>query len=128
MRFFRRRSSPALATLLALAMQVALVLAQTHVHPHPAADAWLAASSGTTPIACRAIVPPAGCGPSLPGDHHDDCPICRTLAAAAAGILSTPPAVAIVRRPISSPRLAQASFALPVAAAADFQARAPPLG
>ena len=42
MRFFRRRSSPGLVALLALAMQAALVLAQTHVHSHvhPAAGAY----------------------------------------------------------------------------------------
>ena len=39
MRFFRRRSSPGLAALLAVAMQAALILAQTHVHSHVHAGA-----------------------------------------------------------------------------------------
>lgn len=137
MRYFRRRSSPGLVALLALAMQAALVLAQTHVHSHvhPAAGAYgtgvsagaRAWAKGVATIACRAVVHP-GCAPAVPHDHRNECPMCWSVTAAGTGVMPTTPAVAL-----DAPRLAmlaplRADVAATGRAITNFQARAPPVG
>ena len=142
MSFFRRRSSPGLVALLALTMQAALFLAQTHVHAymhvHTAAGAHsgmsVAARAGArawaknlaTAVSCRAVVN-FGCQPNVPHDHGNDCPICWSVAAAGTGVMPTTPAVAL-----DAPRFAtlvplRADAAAPGHAIINFQARAPPV-
>jgi hypothetical protein len=123
MRFLRRRSTPGLVALLAVAMQAALFIAQAHVHPYGHGHAVRVAGAA---IACRAIVRTAQCdAPVVPHDHRHDCPLCCSLAAAN-GVLPEPPvAVTDVRR--FEPPLPLASTPSLVAAVAlSFQARAPP--
>lgn len=141
MRFFRRRSSPGLVALLALAMQAALVLAQTHVHSHvhPATGAYggMSAAAGAgvrtwaknlaATISCRAVVH-TGCQPSVPHEHGSDCPMCWSVTAAGTGVMPTTPAVAL-----DAPRFAmlaplRADVAATGRAISNFQARAPPVG
>lgn len=126
MRFFRRFSSPALLTLLAVAMQAMLLLAHAHTHPHSSAMAGVTAWGQTASIACRALIPPAGCKPAIPNDHHDDCPLCSTLAASAAGLLPAPFTVAIEAAPVSLLRPLPDLPARDDASSWQFQARAPP--
>ncbi len=125
MRFFRRRSSPILAALLAIAMQAAFLVA--HAHVHPPAPVVAHSSGASTAMACRALVRPANCGPAVPHDRHDDCPLCWSLAASGAGVLPSPPAVSLaqyatsdlLRPTVSSPKIADAG-------SSPFQARGPP--
>lgn len=126
MRFFRRWSSPALAGLLAIAMQAAFLLAHAHVHPHVSAPIAMQGWGKGTAIACRALVRPAGCGPVIPHDH-DDCPLCWSLAASGAGILPAPlwltaadVPTPTLRPPTAVPALAEAG------GRSHFQPRAPP--
>ena len=137
MRFFRRRSSPGLIALLALAMQAALFLGQTHVHSHVhtaavsygtganvGARAW---AKGVVAIACRAVVR-LGCAPAVPHDRHNECPMCWSVTAAGTGVM---PAAATVA--LDAPRFAmlaplRADEAGTGRAIANFQARAPPVG
>ena len=129
MRFFRRRSSPGLAALLAVAMQAALFLAQTHVHSHVhagvTAGAW-AWANGAVPVACRSIVRP-GCHPAVPHDHRNECPMCWSVTTAGTGVLPAAPAVALDAPPFSVPSPLRIAEALPGRTTANFQARAPPL-
>jgi hypothetical protein len=141
MRFFRRRSSPGLVALLALAMQAALVLAQTHVHSHvhTAAGAYSGLSATATAgarawaknlaaaISCRAVVQ-TGCQPAVPHDHGNDCPMCWSVAAAGTGVMPAAPTVAL-----DAPRFAvlaplRADAVATGHAKTNFQARAPPVG
>jgi hypothetical protein len=136
MRFFRRRSSPGLIALLALAMQAALFLGQTHVHSHVhtaavsygiganvGARAW---AKGVVAIACRAVVH-TGCAPAVPHDHGNDCPMCWSVTAAGTGVMPAAPAVAL-----DAPRFAmlaplRADAVATGHAITNFQARAPPV-
>jgi hypothetical protein len=141
MRYFRRLSSPGLVALLALAMQAALVLAQTHVHSHvhPAAVAYggMSAAAGAgarawaknlaAAISCRAVVH-TGCPPAVPHDHGNDCPMCWSVTAAGTGVMPVAPAVEL-----DAPRFAmlvplRADVAATGRAITNFQARAPPVG
>lgn len=126
MRFFRRFSSPALLTLLAVAMQAMLLLAHAHTHPHSSATTLAAAWGKSAPIACRALIPPKECAPATPSGHHDDCPLCSTLAASAAGLLPAPFTVAIEAAPVSLLRPLPDLPARDDASSWQFQARAPP--
>lgn len=127
MRFFRRRSSPGLVALLAVAMQAALVLALAHVHAHghPAANArgWAA---GAVTMACRAIVRSPGCDPVVPRDHRHDCAMCWSLAAAASGLLPPPAAAAVEAPSLVALRPLRFAAALLASDTLHFQARAPP--
>ena len=125
MRFFRRLSSPLLLALIAVAMQATILLAHAHVHRHPPTTAALT-SSKIASIACRAIVPPAGCIPVAPSEHRDDCPLCWSLAASGAVVLPTPLALTAVAVPNEPPRPLLATPVLSDAGASNFQARAPP--
>lgn len=124
MRLFRRLQSPILVALLAVAMQATLVLAHAHVHPHASvAPLWGQSAS----LACRAMVPPEGCRPTIPKhEHHDDCPLCWSLTASAAGLLPSPITVAAAElpRPPLTPR--SSSPMLSEASGSPFEARAPP--
>jgi hypothetical protein len=124
MRFLRRRSTPGLVALLAVAMQAALFIAQAHVHPHAHGHRVRIADAA---IACRAIVRTAQCdAPAVPHDHRQDCPLCCSLAAANGVLPEAPVAVIAVRR--FEPPLPLASTpSLAAAAALSFQARAPPV-
>ena len=127
MRFFRRRSSPALVALLAIAMQAALVLAQTHTHSHvytAGARAW---AQGVASLACRAVVAPRGCPPTVPHNHGDACPMCSSLAAAGTAVLPAPiaPALLSPRFDVLLPLQGATSFSDD--ATVHFQARAPPI-
>jgi len=124
MRFFRRRSSPALLALLAIAMQAALLVAHAHVH-RPAPVAAQGVGNGAT-IACRALVRPAGCSPVIPHDRHDDCPLCWSLVASGSVVLPAPLALAAVTVPAQALRPPTATPALGEAGSSPFQARAPP--
>jgi hypothetical protein len=125
MRFLRRRSTPGLVALLAVAMQAALVIAQAHVHPHAHGHAVRVADAA---IACRAIVRSAQCdAPVVPHDHRHDCPLCWSLAAAN-GMLPAAPAPVVVAPRFELPRPLPATQALAIFAAIHFQARAPPAG
>jgi hypothetical protein len=131
MRFFRRRSSPGLAALLAVAMQAALILAQSHVHSHVHAGAGVTAgapawASGVVAVACRAIVRP-GCKPAVPHDHRNECPMCWSVAAAGTGVLPAAPAVALDAPRFSVPSPLRIAETLPDRTTVNFQARAPPL-
>lgn len=127
MRYFRRRSSPALVTLLAVAMQAALILAQTHVHSHvqsPAgARAW---AQGVVNLACRAVVHKA-CPPVVPHNHGDACPMCCSLAAAGTAVLPVLPAVSLAAPHFEVLRPLRTVQALADSASVQFQARAPPI-
>jgi hypothetical protein len=103
-----------------LALLVQIILSFGHIHPEdfgpPAAR----------PIAALAHQSPSQ--PEAPPGHPDDhCPICMTVQLAAAGVVSTPPVVAL---PSTFARIAH-----PAAAARDitvaryvlFRTRAPPL-
>ena len=130
MRIFRRRSSPGLAALLAIAMQAALILAQAHVHSHVHAGAGVTAgawaSNAAVPVACRSIVRP-GCQPAVPHDHRNECPMCWSVTAAGTGVLPAAPAVALDAPPSSVPSPLRIAEALPVRTTVNFQARAPPM-
>ena len=124
MRFLRRRSTPGLVALLAVAMQVALFIAQAHVHLHPHGPAVRIADAA---IACRAIVRTAQCdAPVVPHNHRHDCPLCCSLAAAN-GVLPEPPAAVIEVRRFEPPLPLSATPGLTAAVALSFQARAPPV-
>jgi hypothetical protein len=131
MRFFRRRSSPGLVALLAVAMQAGLILAQTHVHSHVHAGAGVNAGAkawaqGVAAFACRAVVHP-GCKPAVPNDHRNECPMCWSVAMAGTGVLPAATAVALDAPPFSMPAPPRVAHALPEVTTANFQARAPPL-
>lgn len=127
MRFFRRRSSPILAALLAVAMQATVVLAHAHVHGHAhshanaGARAW---AQGVVSLACRSIVR-QGC-PATPAQPDHDCPMCASLAAAGMAVL--PVALQTRLAPARHEMLQPVRIAaVPEAPAkANFQARAPP--
>lgn len=125
MRFFRRRSSPALVALLAVAMQATLLFAHAHVHSH-SADSHLGSKS--TSIACRAMVPWEGCRPAVPQDRHDDCPLCWSLVASGAGVL--PSSLSIESVPHARIRHHAVTSEPKVVAAlpSPFEARGPPRG
>jgi hypothetical protein len=131
MRFFRRRSSPGLAALLAIAMQAALIMAQTHVHSHVHAGAGVTAGArawgpSVVPVACRTIVRP-GCQPAVPHDHRNECPMCWSVAAAGTGVLPAAAAVALDAPRfilLAPPRVAEE---LPGRTTINFRARAPPI-
>ena len=124
MRFLRRRSTPGLVALLAVAMQAALVIAQAHVHPHPHGYAVKVAG---TAIACRAIVRSAQCdAPVVPHEHRHDCPLCLSLSAAN-GVLPMAPVAFIDVRRFEPPRPLPATPSLVGAVPLSFQARAPPV-
>lgn len=127
MRFFRRFSSPALLTLLAVAMQAMLLLAHAHTHTHSSATTLALAGGKSAPIACRALIPPKACAPAAPSDNHDDCPLCSTLAASAAGLLPAPLPLAIAAAPVSSLLPLPDMPARDDASSWQFQARAPPI-
>lgn len=127
MRFFRRLSSPALAALLAIATQAMLLLAHAHTHPHASTMAGAATWGKTASIACRALVPPAGCAPAVPSDHHDDCPLCWSLAASGAGVLPSPLIVTADATPAGMLRPAPMIPLRREAGASQFQARGPPV-
>jgi hypothetical protein len=141
MRYFRRRSSPGLVALLALAMQAALVLAQTHVHSHvhpaPVTYGGMSAAAGAgarawgknlaAAISCRAVVH-TGCQPAVPHDHRNECPMCWSVTSAGTGVMPAAPAVAL-----DAPRFAmlaplRADAVTTGHAITNFQARAPPFG
>ena len=131
MRFFRRRSSPGLAALLAVAMQAALILAQTHVHSHVHAGAGVQPERGRGRTARRRIRLPRivrpGCKPAVPHDHRNECPMCWSVATAGTGVLPAAPAVALDAPPFSVPPRRASPKRLPGRTTANFQARAPPL-
>jgi hypothetical protein len=112
--------------LLAVSMQGTLVLAHAHVHSHQSAKLVAHGLSKSTAYACRAMVPPAGCGPAIPSDRHDDCPLCWSLTASGAGVLPTPLTVAISFATFRLPPPLPATPLLADAGASQFQARAPP--
>jgi hypothetical protein len=123
MRFLRRRSTPGLVALLAVAMQAALVIAQAHVHHHPHGPAVRVADAA---IACRAIVRSAQCdAPVVPHDHRHDCPLCWSLAATNGVLPEAPVAVIDVRR-FEPPLPLGSTPSLAAAVTLSFQARAPP--
>ena len=126
MRFLGRRSRTALSALLAVAMQAAFFLALAHVHPHPTAPAGLRSAGTSVALACRALVRPSDCPPTMPHDHHEDCPLCWSLAASGAGVL---PALLTVVGPVLPTPVLRPSASSPIlsdAGASHFQARAPP--
>ncbi len=126
MRFLGRRSRTALAALLAVAMQAAFFLALAHVHPHPTASAGMRNAGISVALACRALVRPADCPPTIPHDHHEDCPLCWSLAASGAGVLPTLAAIDGPMQPRPVLRPSASSPILSDAGASHFQARAPP--
>ena len=131
MRFFRRRSSPGLAALLAVAMQAALIMAQTHVHSHVHAGAGVTAGAlawakSVVPVACRTIVRP-GCKPAVPHDHRNECAMCWSVAVAGTGVVPAAAAVALDAPRFSVPSPLRIAEALPGNATVKFQARAPPI-
>ncbi len=102
MRFFRRRSSPGLIALLALAMQAALLGAY--------ARAFACAHGRLLPVRSKRRRPrlgqerrasPAarwfvsGCAPAVPHDHRNDCPMCWSVATAGTGVLPAATHVAL---------------------------------
>jgi hypothetical protein len=124
MRFLRRRSTPGLVALLAVAMQAALFIAQAHVHPHAHGHAVRVADAA---IACRAIVRTAQCdAPVVPHDHRHDCQLCCSLAAAN-GVLPEPAVAVLDVRRFEPPLPLPATPSLATATALSFQARAPPV-
>lgn len=128
MRFFRRQSSPALMALLAVAMQAALLLAHAHVHAaHPQAPASRVSAGQSGGVACRALVRPADCAPAIPHDHHDDCPLCWSLAASGAAVLPTPSVIPVPALTEPSSSVQVAGPMLVDAGSAPFQARGPPV-
>jgi hypothetical protein len=137
MRFFRRRSSPGLVALLAIAMQAALVLAHMHVHSHvhtgagayrgmtaavPGVRAW----AKNVALSCRAMVP-TGCQPSVPHDHGNDCPMCWSVAAAGTGVMPEAPAVVLDAPRFTMLAPVRVAEVRPGRAILNFQARAPPV-
>lgn len=126
MRFLGRRSRTVLAALLAVAMQAAFFMALAHVHPHPTASVGLRNVDGSVTLACRALVRPADCPPTIPHEHHEDCPLCWSLAASGAGVLPTPLTVVAPILPMPVLRPTASSPILAEAGASQFQARAPP--
>jgi hypothetical protein len=141
MRFFRRRSSPGLVALLAIAMQAALVLAHMHVHSHvhtsagPYAGMHSGVSAGTrawakdvAALSCRAMVQVhSGCKPAVPHNHGYDCPICWSVAAAGTGVMPEAPAVALDAPRFTMLAPVRAAEVWPGHAIINFQARAPPV-
>jgi hypothetical protein len=126
MRFLRRRSNPAVAVLLATAMQAALALSYAHTHAHGhmpgGTQAW---AKSVAAMACRAMVRHAGCPAPVPHDEAE-CAACWSLAAAGVGLL---PAVSVAA--VNVPKLAplpplRVTQALPDGGSAHFHARAPP--
>jgi hypothetical protein len=139
MRFFRRRSSPGLVALLAIAMQAALVLAHMHVHSHvhTGAGAYggvsVAVSAGArawaknvAAVSCRAMVH-SGCQPVAPHDHGNDCPMCWSVAAAGTGVMPEAPAVVLDAPRFTMLAPVRAAEVRPGHAIINFQARAPPV-
>ena len=125
MRFFRRRSTPFLATLLTVVMQAGLFIAQAHVHPHPHGHTAVRVAGAA--IACRAIVRSAQCGaPIVPHEHQHDCPLCLSLSAAN-GVLPVAPVLVVAVHRFEPVRPVPATAPLLAAASLPFQARAPPV-
>jgi hypothetical protein len=124
MRFFRRRSSPALVTLLAVAMQLAVTLAQAHVHAQGHMPSGAGVWSGAS-LACRAIVRAPGCNPIVPHDHRRDCAMCWSLATTSGLLPASPlPEFAAPRFEVPRPLLRAAAVA--TSETVHFHARAPP--
>jgi len=126
MRFFRRRSSPALVILLAFAMQAAAVLAHAHVHPHPPTRSGVHGWTKSAALACRALVRPPACAPVAPGHQHDDCPLCWSLTASGVGVLPSPVTVTATAAPMHMLSPPAATSAVAKAGASQFQPRGPP--
>jgi hypothetical protein len=136
MRFFRRRSSPGFLALLALAMQLGLVSAQTHSHSHaigPGHRHIYGLSSGQTLWArnlaasfCHANAQ-RSCPAPAPAHDHPACPICQAVSLASLSIVQAPPALppTPARSAILAPQRAVAS--LRGADTVHFRARAPPI-
>ncbi|MFA5901973.1 MAG: hypothetical protein WC829_22990 [Hyphomicrobium sp.] len=128
MRFLRRRSSPILIALLAIAMQATAMLAHMHVHGHAHGHAAVGArawAQGVVSLACRSFVR-QGC-PAVPQQPERDCPMCYALAAAGTAVL--PIVIQVRSAPQPYEVLQPPRIAVPLTAptTAHFQARAPPL-
>lgn len=118
MRPLRRR--PFLGHLALFALAIELIASFAHVHAHPAAQQ-------VRPLASRIFYAPAS-GPCLPGLHdHLECSICAAMnLLASSDVPEAAPdpgmalRLAVVLSEVGAERVA------PKAAAASFQARAPP--
>jgi hypothetical protein len=124
MRYLRRRSSPGLVALLAVAMQLAVTLAQAHVHAHGHVPGGAGVWSGAS-LACRAIVRAPGCDPVVPDDHHRDCAMCWSLATTS-GLLPASPLPEFAPPRFELPRPLLNGEAVAESETVHFQARAPP--
>ncbi len=125
MRVFRHRHTLGFTALLALAMQVALVFANTHVHTASLQRGDGIAARAITFGLCRAD---AG-RPCPPPARHDDtkCSICWQIGLAGAAVLSLPPPLPMRQPQIEAPPPPRTVALAQGGESVHFQARAPPL-
>ncbi len=125
MRVLRRRNSLGLVGLLALAMQAALVLAQTHVHTYIATASEGLAQRAVTYGMCR-VQAERPCSPQAPHDDHGKCPICVSLSLASAAVLDAPPVIPLPALKFAMLAPVRAAESVRGVSSVHFQARAPP--
>jgi len=102
-----------------LALLVQLVLSFGHIHPEDFRPA------AAPPVAALAHQSPSQ--PTTPPGHPDDhCPICMAVQLAAAGLVATPPVVAIPSELGRIEHPATAARDISVARYVLFRTRAPP--
>jgi hypothetical protein len=123
MRVLRRRHTLGCAALVALAMQVALAFAHTHVHATPPAREGLAARAITFGLCRQSDERP--CPPSVPHDDHQ-CPICVAVSHAGAAVLSAAPGILVRHTDGGPPSPRRLAAHVDGIARLHFQARAPP--
>jgi hypothetical protein len=123
MRVLRQRHTLGLVTLLALAMQVVLALANTHTHKVSAAGQL--ATRAITYGMCR-VDAERPCPPPAPHDDHSKCPLCWAMGLASAAVLSAPPAIPLIHSRLALPPPVRTAAATLRISTVQFQARAPP--
>lgn len=124
MRFFRRCSSPGFLALLACAMQLGFVLAQTHSHSDAAGQRSWARSVAAS--FCRTSTH-RSCPTPAPANDHSNCPVCQAVSLASLSILQAPPALPSTPARVVMPRAQRVVASLHGADTVHFQARAPPI-
>jgi hypothetical protein len=126
MRVFRRRHTLGCVALVALAMQVALAFAHTHVHTKPSARESLAARAITFGLCRQSDERPCPRPPSAPHEDHAQCSICVAVSHAGAAVLDAAPGI-LLRHPAGDTPVSHRTAAqVDGTATVQFQARAPP--
>lgn len=136
MRRFRKFMRPVPLLALVAAVQVALILGQSHAlmharqhaagHIHHSAADHASAHRKSPALACRAIVQHKSCNDAPVRDENHDCSLCWITATASGGML---PVVSALQPRADRVAVAAAPLSTPLAiiySTADFDARGPP--